>query len=99
MRMSLQGPVILFCACLVTALLTGTLTAQNAQQAAPTEQQMRATVATLKGNRIATPNNYDTLTPEQKAYVRSILTGPRSSITGPLGVMMVSPGLGDLMQK
>jgi 4-carboxymuconolactone decarboxylase len=56
-------------------------------------------VASLRGNRIATPNNYDTLTPEQQAYVRSILTGPRSSITGPLGVMMVSPTLGDLSQK
>src|SRR6185436_13892343 len=59
----------------------------------------RRTVASLKGNRIATPNDYDTLTPEQKAYVQSILTGPRSSITGPLGVMMVSPTLGDLSQK
>ena len=65
----------------------------------PTEEQMRRTVANLKGNRIETPNDYDTLTPEQKAYVRSILSGPRSSITGPLGVMMVSPTLGDLTQK
>jgi 4-carboxymuconolactone decarboxylase len=31
--------------------------------------------------------------------VRSILTGPRADISGPLGVMMVSPGLGDLSQK
>jgi len=66
---------------------------------APTLEQMRKTVASLKGNRIATPNNYDTLTPEQQAYVRSILTGPRASITGPLGVMMVSPALGDLSQR
>jgi 4-carboxymuconolactone decarboxylase len=66
---------------------------------APTLEQMRRTVATLRGNRIATPNNYDTLTPEQQAYVRSILSGPRASITGPLGVMMVSPALGDLTQK
>ncbi len=65
----------------------------------PTVEQMRRTVANLKGNRIATPNNYDTLTPEQQAYVQSILTGPRASITGPLGVMMVSPTLGDLSQK
>ena len=66
---------------------------------APTVDQMRKTVATLKGNRIQTPTDYDALTPEQKAYVRSILTGPRASITGPLGVMMVSPTLGDLSQK
>lgn len=65
----------------------------------PTVEQMRRTVANLKGNRIQTPNDYDALTPEQQAYVRSILSGPRSSITGPLGVMMVSPGLGDLTQK
>jgi 4-carboxymuconolactone decarboxylase len=65
----------------------------------PTLEQLRRTVATLRGNRIATPNDYDTLTIEQKTYVRSILSGPRSSITGPLGVMMVSPALGDLTQK
>ncbi len=65
----------------------------------PTLEQMRRTVASLKGNRIATPNDYDTLTSEQQAYVRSILTGPRASISGPLGVMMVSPTLGDLSQK
>ena len=75
----------------------GQRAAQN--QAPPTIEQIRKTVANLKGNRIATPNNYDTLTPDQQAYVRSILTGPRSSITGPLGVMMVSPTLGDLAQK
>lgn len=71
----------------------------GARAGAPTLEQMRRTVASLKGNRIRTPNDYDTLTPEQQAYVRSILTGPRSSITGPLGVMMVSPTLGDLSQK
>ena len=65
----------------------------------PTVEQMRKTVASLRGNRIQTPNDFDSLTPAQKAYVQSILTGPRSSITGPLGVMMVSPGLGDLSQK
>jgi 4-carboxymuconolactone decarboxylase len=66
---------------------------------APTVEQVRKTVAALKGNRISTPSDYDALTPEQQAYVRSILTGPRTSITGPLGVMMVSPTLGDLSQK
>jgi 4-carboxymuconolactone decarboxylase len=95
MRVTFQHVVILLCA----GLVTSTLTAQSARPAAPTDEQMRATVATLKGNRIATPNNFDTLTAEQKAYVRSILSGPRSSITGPLGVMMVSPALGDLTQK
>jgi 4-carboxymuconolactone decarboxylase len=60
---------------------------------------MREAVSRLRGNRIATPNNYDTLTPAQKQYVASILSGPRSDISGPLGVMMVSPELGDLNQK
>src|SRR5262249_14529923 len=42
---------------------------------------------------------WDKLTPQQKKYVESILSGPRGDITGPLGVMMVSPELGDLTQK
>jgi 4-carboxymuconolactone decarboxylase len=95
MRVTSQRVVILLCA----GVFTAALAAQTVQQPPPTEAQMRATVATLTGNRIATPNDFDALTPEQKAYVRSILSGPRSSITGPLGVMMVSPALGDLTQK
>src|SRR5215475_13838660 len=66
---------------------------------APTAEQLRQTVSRLRGNRIETPNNWDKLTPQQKKYVESILSGPRSDITGPLGVMMVSPELGDLTQK
>src|SRR5262249_21339405 len=38
-------------------------------------------------------------TAEQKKYVESILSGPRGDISGPLGVMMVTPALGDLAQK
>ena len=65
----------------------------------PTAAQLKDAVSRLRGNRIATPNDYDKLTPEQKKYVESILSGPRSDISGPLGVMMVSPALGDLNQK
>ena len=43
----------------------------------------RQTVSRLRGNRIETPNNWDKLTPQQKRYVESILSGPRSDITGP----------------
>jgi len=90
-------------AVLVTiALMTAAAAAQQPARkpgTAATVEDVRRTVASLKGNRIETPNNYDTLTPEQQRYVQSILTGPRSSITGPLGVMMVSPTLGDLSQK
>src|ERR1700681_2192324 len=68
-------------------------------QAAPTIEQLRQTVSRLRGNRIETPNNWDKLTTQQKKYVESILSGPRGDITGPLGVMMVTPELGDLAQK
>ena len=66
---------------------------------APTVEQMRESVSRLRGNRIQTPNDYDKLTTQQKRYVESILSGPRSDISGPLGVMMASPELGDLTQK
>src|SRR6516165_2115441 len=66
---------------------------------APTVEQFRQAVSRLRGNRIATPNNWDNLTSQQKKYVESILSGPRADITGPLGVMMVTPELGDLSQK
>jgi 4-carboxymuconolactone decarboxylase len=65
----------------------------------PTADQLRQTVSRLRGNRIETPNSWDKLTPQQKKYVESILSGPRGDITGPLGVMMVTPELGDLAQK
>jgi 4-carboxymuconolactone decarboxylase len=65
----------------------------------PMAEQFRQTVSRLRGNRIETPNNWDNLTPQQKKYVESILSGPRGDITGPLGVMMVTPELGDLAQK
>src|SRR5690349_566556 len=62
-------------------------------------EQLRQTVSRLRGNRIETPNSWDKLTAEQKKYVEIILSGPRGDITGPLGVMMVTPELGDLAQK
>jgi 4-carboxymuconolactone decarboxylase len=68
-------------------------------EAPPTLEQLRQTVARLRGNRIETPNNYDKLTPPQQKYIQSILSGPRSDISGPLGVMMVAPELGDVTQK
>jgi 4-carboxymuconolactone decarboxylase len=83
----------------VIAVLLGIQAPSAQREEPPSLAQMRETVSRLRGNRIATPNNYDTLTAEQKQYVASILSGPRSDISGPLGVMMVSPALGDLAQK
>jgi 4-carboxymuconolactone decarboxylase len=65
----------------------------------PALDQLRQTVSRLRGNRIETPNDWDKLTSQQKKYVESILSGPRADISGPLGVMMVTPELGDLSQK
>jgi 4-carboxymuconolactone decarboxylase len=85
------------------ALLLGTVAAQTPSPGGdgqgPTLDQMRQAVSRLRGNRIAVPTSYDTLSAEQQAYVRSILSGPRADISAPLGVMLVSPGLGDLSQK
>jgi len=75
------------------------LTGAAAVAQAPSTEQLRQTVSRLRGNRIDTPNDWDKLTPQQKKYVESILSGPRGDITGPLGVMMVTPELGDLAQK
>jgi 4-carboxymuconolactone decarboxylase len=79
------------------ALMTSAFAA--AQAPTPTVDQLRQTVSRLRGNRIETPNDWDKLTPQQKKYVESILSGPRGDITGPLGVMMATPELGDLAQK
>ena len=67
--------------------------------APPTPEQLRQAVANLRGDRIWRPTSYDELTAEQKAFVNSILSGPRRGIDGALGIMMVSPVLGDLAQK
>jgi 4-carboxymuconolactone decarboxylase len=81
------------------ALMAAVVALAVAQAPSLNLEQLRQTVSRLRGNRIETPNNWDKLTAEQKKYVESILSGPRGDITGPLGVMMVSPALGDLAQK
>jgi 4-carboxymuconolactone decarboxylase len=85
-------------------VIAGAFTIAQAPTAAqregpPTLDQLRQTVSRLRGNRIETPNDWDKLTSQQKKYVESILSGPRADISGPLGVMMVTPELGDLSQK
>jgi 4-carboxymuconolactone decarboxylase len=75
--------------------------AGNAREsdAPPTLEQMQRAVSRLRGGRIARPTSYDSMTPEQKGYVEGILSGPRGDISGPLSVMIVSPGLGDVTQR
>ncbi len=67
--------------------------------APPTLDQMQRAISRLRGGRIQRPTSYEALTPEQKNYVRGILSGPRADISGPLAVMLVSPALGDLTQR
>ena len=84
---------------------TGTPSTRPAQAAAaaqkealPTVDDIQRAVARLRGGRIPRPTTYAALTPEQKIYVSNILSGPRGDISGSLGVMMASPGLGEVAQ-
>jgi 4-carboxymuconolactone decarboxylase len=52
----------------------------------------------LRGDRFK-PLSYDTMTPEQKTLVSSILAGPRTSLDGPFNILLRSPEMGDLAQK
>jgi 4-carboxymuconolactone decarboxylase len=73
--------------------------AQARPETPPTQAQLETAVARLEAGRIKRPTSYAALTPEQQAYVKGILTGPRAAISGPLSVMMVSPGMGSLVQQ
>ena len=83
------------------AQASSTQRAGNAREsdAPPTLEQMQRAVSRLRGGRIQRPGSYEALTPEQKNYVNGILSGPRGDISGPLAVMLVSPGLGDVTQR
>jgi 4-carboxymuconolactone decarboxylase len=63
----------------------------NAQ--APTTRDLQ-----LRGGRFQ-PLSYDSMTPDQKKLVDSILAGPRTSLDGPFNVLLRSPEMGDLAQK
>jgi 4-carboxymuconolactone decarboxylase len=73
--------------------------AQAPAAKSPTIDELRKAVASLKGGRIPRPSSYDAMTPDQKAFVTSVLSGPRGDISGSLGVMIVSPAFADLAQK
>lgn len=76
-----------------------TVARAQAPAQAPSIDELRKAVASLRGGRIPRPASYDGMTAEQKAFVTSVLSGPRGDISGSLGVMMVSPIFGDLAQK
>ena len=84
---------------IVSGVLAGAQAPPAQREGQPTIEQLRQSVSRLRGNRIGTPDNWEKLTPQQKKYVESILSGPRTDISGPLGVMMAAPELGDLAQK
>jgi 4-carboxymuconolactone decarboxylase len=75
----------------VCAGILGILSIVNAQ--APTTRDLH-----LRGGRFQ-PLSYDTMTPQQKTLVDSILSGPRTSLDGPFNVLLRSPEMGDLAQK
>jgi 4-carboxymuconolactone decarboxylase len=66
---------------------------------APSLDELRKAVASLHGGRIPRPTSYDSMTADQQAFVKSVLSGPRGDISGSLGVMIVSPIFADLAQK
>jgi 4-carboxymuconolactone decarboxylase len=99
MRFNRLGSVVVGFTVVASALALAQAPSPPSQGGRPPVGQVRESVARLRGNRIQTPNDYDKLTPQQKQYAESILSGPRSDISGPLGVMMAAPELGDLTQK
>lgn len=79
---------------IVAQRATGASAQAAAKSEEPTLEELRKAVSQLRGGRIPRPTSYDAMTDEQKAYVKGILSGPRGDISGSLGVMVVSPGLG-----
>jgi 4-carboxymuconolactone decarboxylase len=91
--------VVLAAAAAAAASLVPKPVIVSAQVPELTEEALQSAVAGLPAGRFARPSSYDTATSEQQAYVRGILEGPRTAISGPLAAMMASPGLGSLTQR
>jgi 4-carboxymuconolactone decarboxylase len=88
------------CAIGVAGLVLGYVIARAQPPAKPPSiEELRKAVADLRGGRIPRPTSYDTMTADQQAFVKSVLSGPRGDISGSLGVMIVSPVFADLAQK
>jgi 4-carboxymuconolactone decarboxylase len=100
MRLTPLQAGILALAGVVVGIAVGIAAVQaQTATAGPTLDQARQAVAALRGGRIWRPSSYDELNAEQKAFVNSILSGPRRGIDGALGIMLVTPVMGDLAQK
>jgi 4-carboxymuconolactone decarboxylase len=63
------------------------------------EERRERAMASLLPGRIKRPATYDDATPEEKVFVDSVLSGSRTQLSGDLGVLMLSPAMGDLAQK
>jgi 4-carboxymuconolactone decarboxylase len=84
----------------VAGLFLGVVMARaQAPEKSPSVDDMRKAVADLRGGRIPRPKSYDSMTADQQAFVKSVLSGPRGDISGSLGVMIASPIFADLAQK
>jgi 4-carboxymuconolactone decarboxylase len=89
-------------ACLIGVIGIGlgyTVGRAQAPTKAPSLDELRKAVASLHGGRIPRPTSYDSMTADQQAFVKSVLSGPRGDLSGSLGVMIVSPIFADLAQK
>ena len=83
----------------ITGVVLGFTIARAQAPKTPSTEELRKAVASLRGGRIPRPASYDSMTADQKAFVTSVLSGPRGDISGSLGVMIVSPIFADLAQK
>jgi 4-carboxymuconolactone decarboxylase len=94
-----SGAVIALAIVAITAAQVPSSSPPQSQNGPPTLEDLRRAVSSLRGGRIQRPASYDQMTTAQKAFVNNILSGPRRGIDGSLGIMLVSPTLGDLSQK
>lgn len=99
MRYVAAGVTCLVAAGAFAGFAVSTVFLARAQEPALTPDTLRAAVASLPPGRFARPSSWDAMTAEQQNYVRGILSGPRNAISGPLAAMLVSPQLGDVVQR
>lgn len=98
--MCCRGMVVLISFAAGSVLVLGATAIAGRQDVSPPmREQAERALARLQGGRIERPASYDALTPEQREYVHGVLDGPRTDIPPPLAVMLVSPVLGDLVQR